>query len=73
VGHFLRAPKRRKDSSPNRRIDWSDSWSDEDLSDFRAASLKRLDAEDSEDSHSSPAMFWFPPLIKQASPTGAGG
>ena len=35
--------------APNQRIDWSDSWSDEDLSDFRAASLKRLEAEESED------------------------
>lgn len=35
--------------APNHRIDWSDSWSDEDLSEFRAASLRRLDAEDSED------------------------
>ena len=33
----------------NRKIDWSDSWSDEDLNDFRAASLRRLDAEESED------------------------
>jgi hypothetical protein len=33
----------------NRRIDWSDSWSDEDLNEFRAASLRRLDAEESED------------------------
>lgn len=31
------------------QIDWSDSWSDEDLNDFRAASLRRLDAEESED------------------------
>jgi hypothetical protein len=37
--------------TPNRRIDWSDSWSDEDLNDFRAASVKRLDAEDGEDQH----------------------
>ena len=37
--------------SPNSRIDWSDSWSDEDLHDFRTASLNRLDAEDGEDSH----------------------
>jgi hypothetical protein len=36
---------------PARKIDWSDSWSDEDLHDFRAASLKRLDSEDTEDSH----------------------
>jgi hypothetical protein len=33
----------------NRKIDWSDSWSDEDLNEFRAASLRRLDAEESED------------------------
>jgi hypothetical protein len=35
--------------APNRMIDWSDSWSDEDLNQFRAASLQRLDAEESED------------------------
>jgi hypothetical protein len=35
--------------APNRKIDWSDSWSDEDLKEFRAASLRRLDAEESED------------------------
>ena len=35
--------------SPNLRIDWSDSWSDEDLKDFRAASLRRLGADESED------------------------
>jgi hypothetical protein len=35
--------------APNQRIDWSDCWSDEDLNDFRAASLRRLDAEESED------------------------
>ena len=34
--------------APNHRIDWSDSWSDEDLNDFRAASLRRFDAEESE-------------------------
>jgi hypothetical protein len=32
--------------APNRRIDWSDSWSDEDLNEFREASLQRLDAEE---------------------------
>jgi hypothetical protein len=31
-------------------IDWSDSWSDEDLQSFRAASLSRLEAEESEES-----------------------
>jgi len=35
--------------APNGAIDWSDSWSDEDLSEFRAASLRRLDAEESRD------------------------
>jgi hypothetical protein len=35
--------------APNGRIDWSDSWSDEDLNEFRAASLRHLDAEESED------------------------
>jgi hypothetical protein len=42
--------------APNCRIDWSDSWSDEDLRDFRSASLKRLDSEDTEDSRRSVAM-----------------
>jgi len=32
----------------NRRIDWSDSWSDDDLNDFGAASLRHLDAEESD-------------------------
>jgi hypothetical protein len=34
---------------PNTKIDWSDSWSDEDLEEFTAASLRRLDAEGPED------------------------
>ena len=41
--------KRLAELAPNQRIDWSDSWSDEDLNEFRAASLRRLDAEESED------------------------
>jgi hypothetical protein len=36
--------------SPHGRIDWSDSWTDEDLQDFRAASFRRLDTEESEES-----------------------
>ena len=36
--------------TPNCRVDWSDSWSDEDLRDFRSASLKRLETEDPEGS-----------------------
>jgi hypothetical protein len=31
--------------APNHGIDWSDSWTDEDLSDFRTASLRRLEAD----------------------------
>ena len=36
--------------SPHHRIDWSDSWTDEDLQDFRAASLRRLETEEPEES-----------------------
>jgi len=35
--------------SAHGRIDWSDSWTDEDLQDFRAASLRRLEDEESEE------------------------
>jgi hypothetical protein len=31
---------------PGTEIDWSDSWSDEDLTEFTAASLGRLEAEE---------------------------
>jgi hypothetical protein len=41
--------KRLAELAPSHRIDWSDSWSDEDLNDFTAASLRRFDAEESED------------------------
>jgi hypothetical protein len=34
---------------PAARIDWSDSWSDEDLNEFTAASVRRLEAEESEE------------------------
>ena len=40
--------ERLAEPAPNHGIDWSDSWSDEDLNYFRAASLRRLDAEESE-------------------------
>ena len=36
--------------SPHHRFDWPDSWTDEDLQDFRAASLRRLETEESEES-----------------------
>ena len=34
---------------PNAQIDWSDSWSDEDLKEFTAASVRRLEVEESEE------------------------
>jgi hypothetical protein len=49
VRHFSEMATLRPSGEQNPRIDWSDSWSDEDLNDFRAASLRRLDAEESED------------------------
>jgi len=35
--------------APERKIDWSDSWSDEDLREFRAASVRRLEEIESEE------------------------
>ena len=35
--------------APGTTIDWSDSWSDGDLREFTAASLRRLEAEEEED------------------------
>jgi hypothetical protein len=32
--------------APSRRIDWSDSWSDEDLNEFTASTVRRLEAEE---------------------------
>ena len=37
--------------SPDTKIDWADSWSDEDLEDFTAASVRRLEVEESEEPH----------------------
>jgi len=34
---------------PDAKIDWSDSWSDEDLREATAASIKRFEAEESEE------------------------
>jgi len=36
---------------PNAKIDWSDSWSDEDLREFTTASVRRFEAEESEEVH----------------------
>jgi hypothetical protein len=38
--------RRLADLAPNTRVDWSDSWSEEDLGDFTADSLKRLETEE---------------------------
>jgi hypothetical protein len=35
--------------APGTMIDWSDSWSDADLREFTAASLRRLETEEEED------------------------
>ena len=35
--------------APKRQINWSDFWSDEDLEEYRAASVRRLEASESED------------------------
>jgi hypothetical protein len=35
--------------APGTTIDWSDSWSDADLRDFTAASIRRLEAEEEEE------------------------
>jgi hypothetical protein len=35
--------------SSDKKIDWSDSWSDQDLEDFTAASVRRLEAEEPEE------------------------
>jgi hypothetical protein len=36
---------------PNAKIDWSDSWSDEDLREATAASMGRFEAEESEEGY----------------------
>lgn len=35
--------------TPDRKIDWSDSWTDEDLLEFRAASVRRFELSESEE------------------------
>ena len=35
-----------EDLAGGRTVDWSDSWSDEDLADATSAALRRLDAND---------------------------
>jgi hypothetical protein len=35
--------------APGAQIEWSDSWSDSDLEDFTASSLRRLETEEQEE------------------------
>jgi hypothetical protein len=49
AGELSRLVERLAALAPERKIDWSDSWSDEDLRDFRAASVRRLEESESGD------------------------
>ena len=49
AGELSRLVERLAALAPERRIDWSDSWSDEDLREFRAASIRRLEERESEE------------------------
>lgn len=49
AGELSRLVERLAALAPERRIDWSDSWSDEDLREFRAASIRRLEESESEE------------------------
>jgi hypothetical protein len=49
AGELSRLIERLANVAPARKIHWSASWSDEDLNEFRAASLRRLDQRESEE------------------------
>ena len=49
AGELSRLVERLAELAPERKIDWSDSWSDEDLKEFRAASVRRLEGSESEE------------------------
>lgn len=49
AGELSRLIERLAALAPERKIDWSDSWSDEDLRDFRAASIRRLEESEAEE------------------------
>ncbi len=49
AGESSRLIERLADLASERKIDWSDSWSDDDLREFRAASVRRLEESESED------------------------
>lgn len=48
AGELSRLVERLAALAPERKIDWSDSWSDEDLKECRAASVRRLEESESE-------------------------
>lgn len=48
AGELSRLIERLAALAPERKIDWSDSWSDEDLQEFRAESVRRLEESESE-------------------------
>jgi hypothetical protein len=47
AGKVLDWARQLADLARGRQIQWSDSWSDEDLADATAASIKRLDEQES--------------------------
>jgi hypothetical protein len=49
AGELTRLIERLGPVAPERRNDWSDSWSDEDLKEFRAASFRRLEESEVEE------------------------
>ncbi len=49
AGELSRLVERLAALAPERKIDWSDSWSEEDLKEFRAASIRRLEENESEE------------------------
>ena len=49
AGELSRLIERLAALATERKIDWSDSWSDEDLKEFRAASVRRLEGSESEE------------------------
>jgi len=49
AGELSRLIERLASLAPERKIDWSDSWSDDDLNEFRAASVRRLEISEAEE------------------------
>ena len=49
AGELSRLVERLAALAPERKIDWSDSWFDEDLREFRAASVRRLEESELEE------------------------